>query len=123
MREGQTAEKIAAAASLILDEEGHGAVTIRRVAGAVGITPMAVYRHYPDRQGLLNALADGGTGGIVMDEGVLFRTNENAFVQTKRKLLDDCDLSCIVSLPAGVFMNAGANSKTNLLFSHWHKNK
>lgn len=25
-----------------------------------------------------------------MDEGVLFRTNENAFVQTKRKLLNEC---------------------------------
>jgi type I restriction enzyme M protein len=47
---------------------------------------------------------------------VLFRTTETAFVQTKRKLLDDCDLSCIVSLPPGVFSSAGAGVKTNLLF-------
>ena len=33
---------------------------MRRVAHAVGITPMAVYRHVPDRAGLLNALADAG---------------------------------------------------------------
>ncbi len=33
---------------------------MRRVAKAVGITPMAIYRHYPDRAGLLNALADEG---------------------------------------------------------------
>lgn len=33
---------------------------MRRVAEAVGITPMAVYRHYPNRAGLLNALADEG---------------------------------------------------------------
>ena len=33
---------------------------MRRVAAAVGITAMAVYRHYPDRKGLLNALADTG---------------------------------------------------------------
>jgi len=33
---------------------------MRRVAQAVGITPMAIYRHYPDRAGLLNALADDG---------------------------------------------------------------
>ena len=45
---------------------------------------------------------------MVIDEGVLFRTNETAFVQTKRKLLDDCDLWCIVSLPPGVFSSAGA---------------
>jgi hypothetical protein len=47
---------------------------------------------------------------------VLFRRNETAFVQTKRKLLDDCDLWCIVSLPSGVFNAAGAGVKTNLLF-------
>ena len=64
----------------------------------------------------IEALADGGICGTVMDEGVLFRTNETAFVQTKRKLLDECDLFCLVSLPAGVFVNAGAASKTNLLF-------
>jgi len=51
-----------------------------------------------------------------MDEGVLFRTNETAFVQTKRKLLDDCDLWCILSLPPGTFINAGAGVKANLLF-------
>jgi type I restriction enzyme M protein len=37
-------------------------------------------------------------------------------VQTKRKLLDDCDLWCIVSMPPGVFSQAGAGVKTNLLF-------
>ena len=58
----------------------------------------------------------GGRCGIVMDEGTLFRTTENAFVRTKHKLLDECNLWCIVSLPAGVFINAGAASKTNLLF-------
>lgn len=35
-------------------------MTMRRVASAVGITPMALYRHYPNRDGLLNALADVG---------------------------------------------------------------
>jgi AcrR family transcriptional regulator len=55
-----TAEKIATAARQLLNEAGEEAVTMRRVAAAVGITPMAVYRHYPDRTGLLNALADKG---------------------------------------------------------------
>lgn len=58
----------------------------------------------------------GGRCGIVLDEGLLFRTNESAFVETKRKLLDECDLWCIVSLPGGVFSTAGAGVKTNLLF-------
>jgi type I restriction enzyme M protein len=67
-------------------------------------------------QHVINSLKPGGRCGIVLDEGVLFRNNETAFVQTKRKLLDDCDLWCIVSLPGGVFTAAGAGVKTNLLF-------
>ena len=67
-------------------------------------------------QHVIDSLKSGGRCGIVLDEGVLFRNNENAFVQTKRKLLDDCDLWCIVSLPGGAFTNAGAGVKTNLLF-------
>jgi type I restriction enzyme M protein len=58
----------------------------------------------------------GGRCGVVLDEGLLFRTNESAFVETKRKLLDECDLWCIVSLPGGVFTTAGAGVKTNLMF-------
>ena len=67
-------------------------------------------------QHVLRSLRHGGRCGIVLDEGLLFRTNEDAFVKTKRKLLDECDLWCIVSLPAGVFTAAGAGVKTNLLF-------
>jgi type I restriction enzyme M protein len=67
-------------------------------------------------QHVIDSLKPTGRCGIVLDEGVLFRTNETAFVQTKRKLLDDCDLWCIVSLPGGVFTAAGAGVKTNLLF-------
>lgn len=67
-------------------------------------------------QHAIRSLRDGGRCGIVLDEGLLFRTNEDAFVKTKRKLLDDCDLWCVVSLPGGVFNAAGAGVKTNLLF-------
>ena len=55
-----TAGSIANAARLLLDEEGVEAVTMRRVARGVGLTAMAIYRHYPDRKGLLNALVDEG---------------------------------------------------------------
>jgi len=67
-------------------------------------------------QHVIDSLKPGGRCGIVMDEGVLFRTNEKAFVQTKRKLLNECNLWCLISLPPKVFVNAGAASKTNLLF-------
>ncbi len=67
-------------------------------------------------QHIIRVLRDNGRCGMVLDEGLLFRTNEDAFVKTKRKLLDDCELWCVVSLPAGVFTAAGAGVKTNLLF-------
>jgi len=67
-------------------------------------------------QDILAELAPAGTCAIVLDEGLLFRTNETAFVETKRKLVDDCALWAIVSLPGGVFSTAGAGVKTNLLF-------
>ncbi len=67
-------------------------------------------------QHVIDSLKSGGRCGIVLDEGVLFRNNETAFVQTKRKLLDDCDVWCILSLPPGSFVNAGAGVKTNLAF-------
>jgi AcrR family transcriptional regulator len=55
-----TSRKIAIAARRLLNREGSDALTMRRIAKAVGITPMAVYRHYRDRASLLNALADEG---------------------------------------------------------------
>jgi type I restriction enzyme M protein len=64
----------------------------------------------------MQILEPGGRCGIVLDEGLLYRTNEDAFVRTKRKLLDECDLWCIVSLPGGAFSGSGAGVKTNLVF-------
>ena len=51
----------------------------------------------------------------MLDEGVSFR-QETAFVQTKRKLLNEADVWCILSLPPGTFVNAGAGVKTNIFF-------
>ncbi|WP_035349427.1 TetR/AcrR family transcriptional regulator [Edaphobacter aggregans] len=66
MTERSTSEKIASAARRLLDREGADAITMRRVAEAVGITAMAVYRHYPNRAGLLNGLADEGFAELTL---------------------------------------------------------
>ena len=89
-------------------KEGKEAQT--RFAYKTGATQVLFLQH------VIDSLKPGGRCGIVLDEGVLFRTNESAFAQTKRKLLDECDLWCLVSLPPGAFVNAGAGVKTNLLF-------
>ncbi len=69
-------------------------------------------------QHVIDALKAGGRCGMVIDEGVLFRTTESAFVQTKRKLLDETDLWCIVSLPPGVFSSAGAGREDEPALLH-----
>lgn len=53
-----TSEKILRAAHKLFDRGGADAVSMRRVAEAVGITPMAIYRHFPNREALLKRLSD-----------------------------------------------------------------
>lgn len=53
-----TAVAIAKAARAIFEDEGATGVSMRRVADAVGITPMAIYRHYANREALLHRVAD-----------------------------------------------------------------
>lgn len=60
MKAMATSEKIAAKARKLLASGGVEAVTMRKIAAGVGITPMAVYRHFADRDALLTSLADEG---------------------------------------------------------------
>src|SRR5438552_6448981 len=89
-------------------KEGKDAQT--RFAYKTGATQVLFLQH------VIDSLKSGGRCGIVLDDGVLFRTHETPLGHTKRKLLDDCDLWCIVSMPGGVFTAAGAGVKANLLF-------
>jgi AcrR family transcriptional regulator len=58
MKKLTTPEKILRAAHKLFEREGADAVSMRRVADAVGITPMAIYRHFPNREALLKRLSD-----------------------------------------------------------------
>ncbi len=51
-------EKILHVAQGICLEEGLGAMTMRRVADAVGISATAIYRHYPNKAALVQAVID-----------------------------------------------------------------
>jgi AcrR family transcriptional regulator len=53
-----TIDRISDVALRILEEEGPAAVSMRRIARAVGITPMAIYHHFPDRDALLHSVTD-----------------------------------------------------------------
>jgi AcrR family transcriptional regulator len=53
------AEAIAAAYGLV-SAEGHEALSLRRVADAVGIAHRSLYNHFQDREALLDAVAEQG---------------------------------------------------------------
>jgi AcrR family transcriptional regulator len=58
MDTNNTADRIASVALTILEKEGPEAVSMRRIADAVGITPMAIYHHFLSREALLNTITD-----------------------------------------------------------------
>jgi len=62
-----TPEKILRAAHQLFDREGAEGVTMRRVADAVGITPMAIYRHFPNREALLKRLSADSFSAVAHD--------------------------------------------------------
>lgn len=62
---------------------------------------------------MMEALAPGGQGAVVVPEGLLFGST-TAHVELRRKLVEDFDLLAVVSLPAGVF-KPYAGVKTGVL--------
>ncbi|MEU4761840.1 TetR/AcrR family transcriptional regulator [Actinosynnema sp. NPDC023794] len=68
-----TTERISAAALAILLAEGSQAVTMRRVAADAGVTAMATYRHFPNREALLRSVADAAVAEMTADWGGLGR--------------------------------------------------
>jgi AcrR family transcriptional regulator len=64
-----TADKILKAARGLFEREGASAVSMRRVADAAGITPMAIYRHFPNREALLKRISDDSFNEIARHWG------------------------------------------------------
>ena len=58
MSEKATQERIAEAALSILEREGPNAVSMRRVAETAGITAMAIYHHFDNKEALLDFVTD-----------------------------------------------------------------
>ncbi len=57
---GDTKRRILRAACSLLEKGGMQAVTIRKVARMVNITPMGIYNHYPSLEALLVAVYERG---------------------------------------------------------------
>ncbi|ROO87096.1 TetR family transcriptional regulator [Actinocorallia herbida] len=65
-----TAEDILAAAIEIGDRESLDALTMRRLAGELGFSTMALYRHFKNKEGILDGMADQVLGNLRLPEEV-----------------------------------------------------
>ena len=63
-RPGLTRDAVVARALEIGNAEGLEAVSLRRLAQELGVTPMALYRHVRDKQDLINAMTEAVLEGI-----------------------------------------------------------
>lgn len=81
-----TRDKITAAAREILITEGAPAVSMRRVATIVGITPRAIYKHFADREALLKHVADAAFEEMAAR---FLRTRPGTVVDRLHGMLDD----------------------------------
>ena len=79
-------EQIRESARSIFVDEGVAGISMRRVAAEVGVTPTAIYRHYPDKAALITAIVDEG---FALLEAKLRRASKGLDgVQALRRLLD-----------------------------------
>lgn len=57
-----TPDDVVQTAMQIADEDGLSAVTMHAVAARIGLTTMALYRYFPNKEALLDAIVDAGLG-------------------------------------------------------------
>lgn len=61
-----TVDEIVDTALTLTAEHGLGALTMRAVAGAVGVTQMSLYHHLADKGALIDLVADAVVAGVPM---------------------------------------------------------
>ncbi|MCB9670432.1 MAG: TetR/AcrR family transcriptional regulator C-terminal domain-containing protein [Alphaproteobacteria bacterium] len=66
MNKGLSREQIVATALEIADRDGLGALTMRRIAGALDVEAMSLYRHVRNKDDLLDGLHDALIGSLVV---------------------------------------------------------
>ena len=59
-----TPDLIARTTLALGDRDGAAAMSMRRIAAELGCDPMAIYRHFPNREALLDAVADLAIAGV-----------------------------------------------------------
>ncbi len=85
-RRGLTRQLIVDRALQIGDAEGLEAVSVRRLAAELDVTPMALYRHVKDKQDLVNAMYEAIIDGFDLKAGI--RPSMKWTSQLRRSLLN-----------------------------------
>jgi TetR/AcrR family tetracycline transcriptional repressor len=62
-----TREKVVDVALTLIDNTGADALTMRGLADAIGVTPMALYNHFSSKRDLLSAIAENVIGAAQFD--------------------------------------------------------
>ncbi|MBC7998350.1 MAG: TetR/AcrR family transcriptional regulator [Leptolyngbya sp.] len=68
VRKGLTRDIILSAAFQIVESEGGEALSMRRLGAELGVAAMAIYNHFPDREHLLDAMAESALSQIPLGE-------------------------------------------------------
>ena len=69
IRKGLTPQGILEVAFRVIDADGADALTMRRLGEELGVAAMAIYNHFPNRDALLNALAEQAFDSLPIETG------------------------------------------------------
>ena len=95
-----TEDQLLDAAMALVRERGADGVSVRGIAGRLGVVPTAVYTYFPDRAAVLEALVDRVLGAVRVPDTGSWRARVTALACTLRgELLAEPG---IVALMAGV---------------------
>jgi len=106
-----TQTRIFDAARDLFDHEGAQGVSMRRIAAKVGITPMAIYKHYPDKDALLNALMLDGFATLEARVAAITSTEPLAWAQAMGEAFLDFALQEPRRYEAAFLLKASAARK------------
>jgi AcrR family transcriptional regulator len=97
-RQRLSTEAVVDAALRIADADGLDAVSLRRLASAFGVTPMALYRHVGDKDHLLDLMA-----GCLLDELDVTAESGSTWQEDLRRL-GTSFLALVAAHPAAPFL-------------------
>lgn len=92
-----TPNEIVEAAIEIADDDGLSAVTMQAVSAQLGFTTMAVYRYFPSKEALYDAIVDAGMGLPPPPASEEWRTEVTGWAHAKRNML--CSRPWLAELP------------------------